>query len=243
MAIEHITRYNLIAYCIYLAFIIDLSYYYFSPMKDIGYYDTTILIYILVHCIHLTSKIMLKFTAKTIFNSNDDEGNFITVTNKKLRYAHTLSLAGIYGLGAAFIFTLKKSPLYHDLTIYHTLYVFSIITIILLCVVFSVIFFFFLFIGITAYRDGKLTPYRVRLRSIKKYTQDTIFENLVNIAYKFDCPSCFICLEDFNNESQIKILKCGHYFDKDCIELWLTTNKSCPCCRTNFDEERQAINV
>ena len=44
---------------------------------------------------------------------------------------------------------------------------------------------------------------------------------------------CIICLETFQDDDQISILSCVHYFHKKCIEDWFIAQKSkkCPICR------------
>jgi len=47
-----------------------------------------------------------------------------------------------------------------------------------------------------------------------------------------DNNSCSICLEDFGDDDQIRVLLCKHYFHTDCIDRWLTEeNVRCPLCR------------
>lgn len=41
---------------------------------------------------------------------------------------------------------------------------------------------------------------------------------------------CTICLSDFDLGNEIRTLPCVHQFHKDCIDLWLEKNKSCPNC-------------
>lgn len=46
-------------------------------------------------------------------------------------------------------------------------------------------------------------------------------------------PDCAICLCDVDEGEEVKLLPvCMHLFHKDCIELWLEKNKTCPVCRT-----------
>eukprot|EP00186_Timspurckia_oligopyrenoides_P003802 CAMPEP_0182444548 /NCGR_PEP_ID=MMETSP1172-20130603/2958_1 /TAXON_ID=708627 /ORGANISM="Timspurckia oligopyrenoides, Strain CCMP3278" /LENGTH=416 /DNA_ID=CAMNT_0024640125 /DNA_START=287 /DNA_END=1537 /DNA_ORIENTATION=+ len=40
--------------------------------------------------------------------------------------------------------------------------------------------------------------------------------------------SCVVCLEDFQNESQCRLLRCGHIFHAACIDHWIATNNRCP---------------
>ena len=41
---------------------------------------------------------------------------------------------------------------------------------------------------------------------------------------------CSICFEDID-ESNKKILECGHTFHTDCINKWTKVNPICPYCR------------
>jgi len=54
------------------------------------------------------------------------------------------------------------------------------------------------------------------------------------IALKGDdeiAPECSICLEEYKNGNEIKILPCGHFADSACLNDWLSANYSCPICR------------
>lgn len=43
---------------------------------------------------------------------------------------------------------------------------------------------------------------------------------------------CTVCLEDFDKGVKIGRLLCGHIFHKECIEVWINKNRTCPVCRT-----------
>ena len=45
--------------------------------------------------------------------------------------------------------------------------------------------------------------------------------------------SCPICLVDFEDGDQIRMLPCLHAYHKDCADQWLKTNCCCPMCKTN----------
>lgn len=46
---------------------------------------------------------------------------------------------------------------------------------------------------------------------------------------------CSICCTGFEKgENKTTIPKCGHSFHFDCIEVWLKTQSTCPCCRENI---------
>ncbi|KAJ2293199.1 hypothetical protein IWW55_005759, partial [Coemansia sp. RSA 2706] len=35
-------------------------------------------------------------------------------------------------------------------------------------------------------------------------------------------PECTVCLAEFAAGDTVRVLSCGHYFHKDCIDGWLT---------------------
>ncbi|KAI8910121.1 hypothetical protein EDD86DRAFT_204578 [Gorgonomyces haynaldii] len=43
---------------------------------------------------------------------------------------------------------------------------------------------------------------------------------------------CNICLQDYEDDEPLRILKCRHGFHQQCLDNWLVTSKnSCPLCR------------
>jgi len=47
--------------------------------------------------------------------------------------------------------------------------------------------------------------------------------------------TCAICLEQLENEDDIRILHCTHIYHKHCIDTWLTSRRShCPLCKRNY---------
>lgn len=77
---------------------------------------------------------------------------------------------------------------------------------------------------------------KASLNAIKKYTKLIKFGDIIDSLEKyFDCKTCNICLEDFTNDESLLELNCHHIYHKECIEIWLTTNKCCPQCRNDID--------
>jgi len=53
---------------------------------------------------------------------------------------------------------------------------------------------------------------------------------------------CVICLDSFENDSKLRILKCDHGFHVDCIDKWLTDcNYKCPVCRDDSNDHHAEI--
>jgi len=49
-----------------------------------------------------------------------------------------------------------------------------------------------------------------------------------------DSPQCIICLDDYADTDQIRILRCHHHFHKHCSDEWFFLNKRCPLCLQNI---------
>ncbi|XP_078681554.1 E3 ubiquitin-protein ligase ZNRF3-like [Branchiostoma floridae x Branchiostoma belcheri] len=45
---------------------------------------------------------------------------------------------------------------------------------------------------------------------------------------------CAICLEEFQDGQELRIVPCLHEFHKDCVDPWLLSNRTCPLCMYNI---------
>ncbi|CDY27877.1 BnaA07g04670D [Brassica napus] len=59
-------------------------------------------------------------------------------------------------------------------------------------------------------------------------------ENQTSETFDFRADNeCSVCLSNFEEDSEINKLKCGHLFHKTCLEKWIDYwNITCPLCRT-----------
>jgi hypothetical protein len=46
---------------------------------------------------------------------------------------------------------------------------------------------------------------------------------------------CTVCLNDFEENEEVKQLPCKHYFHTECIEKWLQQKDACPLCNAGID--------
>lgn len=54
-------------------------------------------------------------------------------------------------------------------------------------------------------------------------------------------PVCAICLEEFQDGQDLRIISCAHEFHKDCVDPWLLQHRTCPLCMHNImGTERQS---
>lgn len=49
--------------------------------------------------------------------------------------------------------------------------------------------------------------------------------------FKSTDNKCVVCQYDFTEGDNITELSCGHVFHSDCVDTWLTKNKTCPLCQ------------
>ncbi|GKV41240.1 hypothetical protein SLEP1_g48805 [Rubroshorea leprosula] len=80
--------------------------------------------------------------------------------------------------------------------------------------------------------DGYIEEFRNRTPTIR-------FDAVCNC--KQDEHDCSVCLTQFEPESEVNCLSCGHLFHNVCLEKWLNYwNITCPLCRTPLLPEEDA---
>ncbi len=46
-------------------------------------------------------------------------------------------------------------------------------------------------------------------------------------------PQCLVCLEEYSEEEEIRIMRCRHAFHKACVDEWMQKGRNnCPACRS-----------
>jgi len=62
-----------------------------------------------------------------------------------------------------------------------------------------------------------------------------VIDNLPIQQYKQGCmpaenASCSICLNDYEDDDELRTLPCKHLFHSKCIDRWLANHSTCPLC-------------
>lgn len=47
-------------------------------------------------------------------------------------------------------------------------------------------------------------------------------------------PQCTICLDEYEENQKVRILKCSHHFHAKCSDQWLFLKNKCPLCQQNI---------
>jgi len=64
----------------------------------------------------------------------------------------------------------------------------------------------------------------------KKAVQE-LETKLVSPSFAAEGKKCPICLIEYDEEDELKVLPCKHFFHTKCIHPWLSKINSCPLCR------------
>lgn len=54
---------------------------------------------------------------------------------------------------------------------------------------------------------------------------------------KKDEDTCSICQVKFEVQSTVRVLECGHFYHRDCIDEWFQTQKNCCICKKEYNDD------
>lgn len=49
--------------------------------------------------------------------------------------------------------------------------------------------------------------------------------------------TCSICQTKFEVNSPVRVLECGHFYHKECIDEWFQNHKICCICKKDYNNE------
>ncbi|CAG9537967.1 unnamed protein product [Cercopithifilaria johnstoni] len=59
-----------------------------------------------------------------------------------------------------------------------------------------------------------------------------VFGSLTSVARSYNGQErCSICLEEYKEGQELRVLFCGHEFHPKCVDPWLISNRRCPLCQ------------
>uniref|UniRef100_A0A1I7VJ13 RING-type domain-containing protein n=2 Tax=Loa loa TaxID=7209 RepID=A0A1I7VJ13_LOALO len=59
-----------------------------------------------------------------------------------------------------------------------------------------------------------------------------VFGSLTSVARSYNGQErCSICLEEYKEGQELRVLFCGHEFHPKCVDPWLLSNRRCPLCQ------------
>jgi len=139
----------------------------------------------------------------------------------------------IFGMVISFrasVCALSIPTVYRVCLIMSILYSILVVLPVLLCCVFIPVYagaYFCCPTLLAIQRIRKASP-----RLIKKVTKVVKFSE-AQIPVEDAC--CAICLCEYSNEEELRILNCRHHFHKECVTDWLMLNRLCPFCKVDIE--------
>ncbi|XP_067864213.1 E3 ubiquitin-protein ligase RNF43 [Heptranchias perlo] len=79
--------------------------------------------------------------------------------------------------------------------------------------------------------------YRSRCRSQGHERQSSLDSQSSSMSE----PVCAICLEEFADGQDLRIISCFHEFHKECVDPWLLQHRTCPLCMYNIIEGSSSV--
>jgi hypothetical protein len=76
---------------------------------------------------------------------------------------------------------------------------------------------------------------RAALSIIDDISDIQIFSNILKLNV-YNETVCSICLENFENDDNVRLLRCHHVYHNECIKEWFERSSKCPLCNTNVIE-------
>ena len=97
-------------------------------------------------------------------------------------------------------------------------------------------FKFSIFVPYSAYDLLSSFPFKLgisiqKLNELESFKYKNLKKRYNGIRISKDEKSCPICYYEFEDNHDIIILECNHFFHKSCCSKWLRINNSCPLCR------------
>jgi len=95
------------------------------------------------------------------------------------------------------------------------------------------------------YKDIKPCPsckYGIPATNLKDVINTVLYcdNSNANANANAGCTDCPICFNEFDSKKFTGKLICSHEFHVHCIQQWLDTKTTCPCCRTVVLEKEDA---
>ena len=61
--------------------------------------------------------------------------------------------------------------------------------------------------------------------------RDSIFSGLRHLEYPGTGFECAVCIAEFEDKDDCRVLGCMHCFHSSCIDRWLGRSEACPTCK------------
>ena len=101
------------------------------------------------------------------------------------------------------------------------------------------------YIAFYVYQEiAKEKPVGMLKKELKQLSEQKYYKGMIQSDDDED-PICVVCQLEFEEGEDVRQLPCEgkHVFHKECVDVWLRKNDTCPLCKTHFSDkgkEREA---
>lgn len=196
-------------------------------------------------------------------NQNQDNGAVSQATEKSLQLLRWISIITFlwFLVGQTFLFTGKScesdAPTiwYYCLVVIILVYVslaLPFLIVLAICICLPCVLIIFRFFAEPEGADDQV----IRKLATRKFTvqrtdgnenenenetEETKNEDEDEDNDSQEAPSCAICMQDYKEGDELRILPCKHEFHTGCVDKWLPMKKICPLCRHDITKPMQTV--
>ncbi|CDR94500.1 zinc finger, C3HC4 type domain containing protein, putative [Babesia bigemina] len=199
-----------------------------EPQSDLG--DSIVWWWLafnkLLHALQIPGRIMALYTMSRLWGRSNQEIMYcmsVLTTSRLWNWCRRLSVLTYASYAAGFLASRHPRVQDHVLLNGFILYVFSIVTM-------RVAFTFAIF-----YHCFPPTPARNTHKPANREEIDRLPVVLYRDMKEDNATMCRICLEEFQPEHRLRMLRCKHGYHVACIDAWLARSNKCPWCMSTVN--------
>lgn len=83
---------------------------------------------------------------------------------------------------------------------------------------------------------GELSKFRTAMKSKINLLDSCKYSSFLSEEEGGAKCACSVCLCEYESDSKVVVICCGHLFHEHCLLDWLKLKKECPLCRLNIEE-------
>ena len=82
--------------------------------------------------------------------------------------------------------------------------------------------------------DVKQERWRVKAEEEISQLEVVAYSSLTAEQRGEGAPPCLVCRCDFEDDESVRMLPCGHFFHRECVDVWLREHNTCITCKRSI---------